>query len=354
MEFPEDEEIADASDSSADSEREESVRFVVPLEWSGYRLDRTLALRLPDHSRSLLQKLILEGNATADGLPMRPSHKVKQGDVIEIRLPPSAPPKLVPESIPLDIRFEDDQLLVIDKPSGMVVHPAPGARTGTLAHAVLAHCPEGLSRVGGESRPGIVHRLDKDTSGLILVAKTDAAHRSLSRQIQEREIRRRYLALVWGTPRFQKALIDAPIGRDPADRKRMAVLPLSGPSDAGPRSRAAQTEVSVAERYGFCSLLGCRLRTGRTHQIRVHLSHIGHPVVGDPTYGGDRRLPAEALGDSARRNEFERLRESLNGQALHAYSISFLHPSTGERMEFVAEPPAPFAALLDFLRASVR
>jgi 23S rRNA pseudouridine1911/1915/1917 synthase len=272
---------------------------------------------------------------------------VKAGDEITIHLPASGPPKIAPENIPLDKRFEDDQLLVINKPQGMVVHPAPGAHTGTLAHAVLGHCPDGLSRVGGESRPGIVHRLDKGTSGLILVAKTDAAHRSLAKQIQERTVQRRYLALVWGEPRFRKALVDAPIGRNPVDRKKMSVQPIS---EGGPRSRSAQTELTVTERFGFGALLECRLLTGRTHQIRVHCSHIGHPVVGDSTYGGDRRAPSEAFRDGTLRTEFDRRCSFLGGQALHAYSIAFDHPTSGERMEFTAEPPAPFADLLNFLR----
>jgi 23S rRNA pseudouridine1911/1915/1917 synthase len=349
-----DEEVPPLRSSILDSRSSEEGAFIqlnVPLEWSGYRLDRLLSLALPEHSRSLLQRLILDGEVTVEGRTMRPSHKVKAGDAVTLHLPPSGPPTLVPEAIPLDLRYEDDQLLVINKPRGMVVHPAPGSHTGTLVHAVLAHCPAELSRVGGESRPGIVHRLDKDTSGLILVAKTDAAHRSLARQIQERTAQRKYLALVWGEPRFQKALVDASIGRHPTDRKRMAVLPLSGPGESGPRSRAAQTELAVTERFGFCALLECRLLTGRTHQIRVHCAHIGHPVVGDRTYGKNQRVPAEAFQDTALRSEFERKVEALEGQALHAYSIAFDHPTTGERMTFTADPPADFSDLLVFLRA---
>jgi 23S rRNA pseudouridine1911/1915/1917 synthase len=332
----------------------ETLRVTVPIEWGGYRLDRMLAEALPDQSRSLLQRLILDGEATVDGKAFRPSHKVKAGDEVTLHLPESGPTTLIPEDIPLDVRYEDDQLLVINKPRGMVVHPAPGAHSGTLVHAVLGHCPEGLSRVGGEGRPGIVHRLDKDTSGLILVAKTDVAHRSLAKQIQERTVQRRYVALVWGEPRFQKALVDAPIGRHPVERRRMAVLPLSGPGGSGPRSRAAQTELLVTERFGFCALLECRLLTGRTHQIRVHCAHIGHPVVGDQTYGKNQHTPPEAFRDTARRSEFDRLVAALGGQALHAFSLAFDHPRTGERMAFTADPPEEMSDLFTFLRENVR
>ena len=332
----------------------DTVEFTVPIEWGGYRLDRALAAALPDSSRSMLQRLILDGDVAVDGRTLRPSHKVKAGDRVTLRLPVPEPPRLIPEPIPLDVRYEDDQLLVINKPRGMVVHPAPGAHRGTLVHAVLAHCPEGLSRVGGEGRPGIVHRLDKDTSGLILVAKTDAAHRALARQIQARTAHRRYLALVWGDPRFQRALVDAPIGRHPTDRTRMAVLPLAGPEDPGPRSRSAQTEIEVLERFGFCTLLECRLLTGRTHQIRVHCAHIGHPVVGDAVYGGARRLGAEVLRGRPDRPRLEEAIEALGGQALHAYYLAFDHPVTGRRLELTAEPPADMQDLLDVLRQEAR
>ncbi|MBW3624816.1 MAG: RluA family pseudouridine synthase [Armatimonadetes bacterium] len=336
------------------TEAGETFRLNIPVEWAGYRIDRVLATAFPDHSRSLLQRLILDDEVKVDGRTYRPSHKVKEGDEVVVHLPPSGPPPLIPEPIPLDIRYEDDQLLVIHKPRGMVVHPAPGAHTGTLVHAVLAHCPEGLSRVGGEGRPGIVHRLDKDTSGLILVAKTDVAHRSLSKQIQARSAERRYIALVWGEPRFQKALVDAPIGRHPVERKRMAVLALSGPGDSGPRSRAAQTELSVTERFGFCTLLECRLLTGRTHQIRVHCAHIGHPVVGDQTYGKNQRTPPEAFHDTALRSEFDKIIAAMGGQALHAYSLAFDHPQTGERLTFTSDPPEDFAELMTFLHTFTR
>ncbi len=346
---------AEDTDAEATEEAPGEARVLtVPVEWSGYRLDRLLALALPEHSRSLLHRLILSGDVTVDDRTMRPSLKVKEGDTVRVRLPDTGPITLIPEAIPLDIRYEDDQLLVIVKPRGMVTHPAPGSRTGTLVHAVLAHCPESLSRVGGEGRPGIVHRLDKETSGLILVAKTDTAHRSLSRQIQERTAERRYLALVWGEPKFERATVDAAIGRHPAERRRMAVLPLSGPDDPGPRSRAARTELTTLERFGFCALLECRLMTGRTHQIRVHCAHIGHPVMGDETYGGKRGAPPEAFHNPLLRAELNRRLAALQGQALHAYSLAFDHPVTGERLTFTADPPEPFTQTLDLLRDSLR
>jgi 23S rRNA pseudouridine1911/1915/1917 synthase len=313
----------------------------------GMRLDRFLAEQMPDLSRSLVQRLVEEGQVTVDDRPAKPSMRLRGGEQVRVRLPRSEPATLKPEPIPIEVVYEDDALIVINKPRGMVVHPAPGAATGTLVNAVLAHCPDELSRIGGEDRPGIVHRLDKDTSGLIVVAKTDAAHRSLAGQVQQRSAERLYLALVWGQPRFEKAIVDAPIGRHPTDRKRMAVV-TSGPSSQ--RARNAVTELEVKERLGFCALLEAKLRTGRTHQIRVHCSHIGLPVVGDPVYGGTRQAPAEVFRKSEHRRRWEDLLADLGGQALHAYRLSFTHPSTGERMTFEARLPQEMSALIEFLR----
>ena len=326
----------------------QSQRIVVPEAAFGQRLDRFLADLFPEYSRSLLERLIEQGCVTVNGSISKPGLRLKGGEEVVITLPPSEPPSLRPQPIPLEIVYEDEHLLVVNKPRGMVVHPAPGSKDGTLVNAVLAHCPDALSRIGGEDRPGIVHRLDKDTSGLIVVAKTDLAHRSLAEQVQARTATRRYLALVWGQPKFQHAVVDAPIGRHPTDRKKMAVLAF-GP--AAQKARDAVTELMVVERFGVCTLLEARLHTGRTHQIRVHCAHIGHPVVGDPIYGGMHKMPSEALHSHQARKQWENLLADLGGQALHAYMLSFDHPVTGQRLSFQTELPADMAALVEFLRS---
>ncbi len=253
----------------------------------------------------------------------RPSRRVRPGERIVVEIPPPEPAALLPEAIPLDIVYEDTELLVINKPAGLTVHPGAGRATGTLVHAVLAHCP-GLPGVGGERRPGVVHRLDKDTSGLIVVAKTDAALRGLQAEITARRARREYLALVHGVVVREAGTIDAPIGRDPRHRTRMAVVAWG---------RSAVTHFRVAERFRDATLLDVRLDTGRTHQIRVHCASIGHPVAGDPTYG-------------RRANPWD-----LRRQALHAYRLTFRHPATGDEMRFAAAVPADMEAALAMLRA---
>jgi 23S rRNA pseudouridine1911/1915/1917 synthase len=304
------------------------LAFAVEHE-AGERLDRVLVERLPQLTRSAVQRLIDEGHATVNGRPVKHGHKLRPGEQIQVVIPPARPTAIAPEPIPLDVVFEDADLIVINKPKGLVVHPAPGHTGGTLVNAVLAHAGEDLSGIGGEERPGIVHRLDRDTSGLMLVAKTDLAHESLQRQIGAHTVERRYLAVVRGTPKFERAEVDAHIGRHPVDRKRMAVLP----STAQPPPRPALTELQVLERFPGFALLEARLQTGRTHQIRVHCLYIGHPVVGDPVYGPRLRDPhiPHAVRTAI---------ESLNGQALHAYRLAFDHPRTGERLAFVAPPPA--------------
>ena len=339
--------MTDQSSASTRRDTPAPIVITVPEEAFGQRLDRFLASKLQDLSRSLLQRLIAEGHVTVEGAVTKPGARLKGGQSISVVLPPSEPTALQPQAIPLEILYEDEHLMVINKPRGMVVHPAPGSRDGTLVNAVLAHCPDELSRIGGEDRPGIVHRLDKDTSGLIAVAKTDAAHRSLAQQVQIRTAERRYLAVVWGQPRFQKALIDAPIGRHPTDRKRMAVLTSGPPAQ---KAREAVTELEVRERLAFCALVEARLHTGRTHQIRVHCAHIGHPVVGDPVYGGARRVPNEALRTHEARQRWNELLADLGGQALHAYRLAIDHPLTGERLVFESQPPPDMAALIQFLR----
>jgi|YelNatPaOPRAMG01_1025707.scaffolds.fasta_scaffold30460_2 23S rRNA pseudouridine1911/1915/1917 synthase len=307
----------------------------------GERLDVWIAERLADVSRSAVSRLIESGCVLVNGGLEKPSFKVRQGDEIKVVIPEASPSDIVPEDLDIEIIYEDEDVVVVNKPRGMTTHPAPGSPSGTLANALLAKV-HSLSGVGGVERPGIVHRLDKDTSGLIAVAKNDLAHRSLQQQLQKRTAGRVYLALVWGETKFEKAIVDAPIGRHPSDRKKMAVVTQDG------RGRQAVTDLSVKERFKGFTLLEASLRTGRTHQIRVHCSYIGHPVVGDPVYGGNRRLPA-ACGEK-QRLEFERLCSALGGQALHAYKLSFDHPVSGERLSFECDVPKEMQALIDWLR----
>jgi len=317
------------------------TEIIVAPEDEGRRLDSYLASKDLDMSRSAFERLIVDGCVTINGFPARSSHKVKTGEVIRYSVPEPKPARALPEDLPVDVVYEDEDLIVVNKPKGMVVHPAPGSRSGTLVNALLAHC-RGLSAVGGEERPGIVHRLDKDTSGLMVVAKNDKAHRSLQKQIQARTAVRKYLVLVWGDPRFQRAEVDAPIGRHPADRKKMAVI-----QDSNHKAREAVTDLRVMERYGPFALMEASLRTGRTHQVRVHSAYAGHPVVGDPVYSGNRRLKEGASDFVLAVN---RLIEVLDGQALHAYYLSFDHPRTGKRLEFTVPMPDDMCDLVDYLR----
>lgn len=287
----------------------------------GRRLDRVIAERLPDLSRSRIARLAGEGRVLVDGAPRKPAFRLRPGQRVRVLVPPPAPARLVPEAIPLEVRYEDADLLVIDKPAGLTVHPAPGHPSGTLVNAVLARTPD-LPGIGGTIRPGIVHRLDKDTSGLLVVAKTEEAQRSLASQLRDHTIVRTYLAVVRGRVRPDAGVIAAPVGRHPVHRTRIAVTP---------RGREAVTHYSVLERFPDATLLACRLETGRTHQIRVHLAHIGHPVVGDPVYG------------RARAPEIRR-------QALHAARLEFTHPRTGRRMVLTAPVPEDLARLLGRLR----
>lgn len=309
------------------------------------RLDVFLAERMPDLSRSHIQKLISKSYVAVDGVAItRSGYKIQPGEGISVTIPPPEPTDIVGEEIPLDIVFEDEQIIVINKPKGMTVHPAAGSRTGTLVNAVIAYSDD-LSGVGGVERPGIVHRLDKDTSGLLVVAKTDQAHASLQAQIQARTAERRYLALVWGTTKFNEAVVDAPIGRHPTDRQKQAVIKDTNRYTA----REAVTHLKVIERFQGFTLMEAKLDTGRTHQIRVHCSFIGHPVVGDPTYGGTKRaIPSDySKGDQ---RDLATLIDGLQGQALHAFSLAFDHPTTGERLSFEATPSPDTQALLDWLR----
>jgi 23S rRNA pseudouridine1911/1915/1917 synthase len=265
---------------------------------------------------------------------------LKGGEHISLELPVAESTALLPATIPLDIVYEDDYIIVLNKPPGLVVHPGAGHTNDTLVNALLAHT-EQLSHIGDPNRPGIVHRLDKDTSGLLIIAKDDKAHLALNELMKERKIHRHYLALVWGEPRQAHFSVNASIGRKPSDRKQMAVV-----SDPTRQSREAQTEIEVRERFGEISLVEASLSTGRTHQVRVHLSYAGHPVVGDPVYG--LRL---ARAEANRLDNFTRqLIEALPGQALHAYKLAFPHPINGEALEFQTEPPEAFGRLLEHLR----
>jgi len=318
------------------------LKATAPPEAAGTRADRFLAGALEGLSRSRVKALIEAGNATRDGQALTdPSESVRAGARYVVRLPPAVPAAPAPQAIPLSILYEDKDLLVLDKPAGLVVHPAPGNQDGTLVNAVLAHAGEGLSGIGGEARPGIVHRLDKDTSGVMVVAKTEKAHTALSAAFASRDLDREYLALVWGLPAATSGEVEAPIGRHPTDRKRMAVVSRGG--------KPALTHWTLERGFGAgAALLRCRLATGRTHQIRVHLSHIGHPIVGDPVYL--RRVPAAA------RSLPEAVREDLLAfprQALHAATLGFRHPVTGQDLAFRAAPPADFAALLAKLEEEV-
>lgn len=326
----------------------EIYHYIVEAEQAGQRLDIFVSSVLPDATRSAAQRLLELSADSEEGVWVnekreKASMKVRAGDKIKVARPPAKPIEVKPEAIPLDIVFEDSQMLVINKPRGMVVHPAPGAECGTLVNAVLYHAKD-LSGIGGALRPGIVHRLDKDTSGLIMVAKTDAAHHSLQAQIQSRTAERRYQALVWGVPKYQHATVDAPIGRHPNDRKRMAVV-----TESRHVSRTAQTELFVRETFnGAFTLMEAKLHTGRTHQIRVHASYIRHPVVGDPLYGGVRTVTAIPFTNPQRVRLDEAI-AGLEGQALHAFSLAFNHPTSGERLAFTAPMPPVFQNLMDIL-----
>lgn len=319
---------------------------------TGLRLDIYLADRVPHLSRAHIQRLIGTQAVTVNGAPGKPSYRTRFGDEILVTIPTAKPlENAQPEDIPLDIVFEDLDLVVVNKPKGLVVHPAPGAETGTLVNALLAHCGASLSGIGGALRPGIVHRLDKDTSGLLVVAKNDAAHQSLSRQIRERTAVRKYHALLWGRVPFKHAVIDAPIGRHPSDRKRMTVIEQGGmgPGDLPPGAREAVTELRLLEHLAEFSWTEAILQTGRTHQIRVHCAFAGFPVVGDATYGGQRKVSAD-LFRGAPLQTLNALLGRLHGQALHAHSLGFDHPRTGQRLQFHAPLPDEIGELLDFLR----
>jgi 23S rRNA pseudouridine1911/1915/1917 synthase len=301
---------------------------------AGRRLDAWLAARVPSLSRARLQALIDSGHVLLDGAAARAAARVRPGQRAVVEVPPAAPAAPRPEDIPLAVVHEDDRLLVIDKPAGLVVHPGAGAEAGTLVNALLGRVKD-LSGIGGVLRPGIVHRLDRGTSGLIVVAKDDATHRALVGQFASRTVEKEYLALVLGVPARPRGEIDAPIGRDPVHRKKMSVR--------APRGRAARTSWTIEERLDGAALLRVRIHTGRTHQIRVHLASIGHPVAGDGVYGGTRTPPS-------RRAAARAALASLARPALHSARLAFMHPGTGERVTFTSPLPEDVGRVLAALR----
>lgn len=311
-----------------------SIEVSIPADMAGWRLDRALASLIPTLSRERIKALIGSGAVrSATGLARDPSAKAVSGASLTLDVPAPTPAHNVPQDIPLQIIFEDDHLLVVDKPAGMVVHPAAGNLDGTLVNALLHHCAGRLSGIGGVARPGIVHRIDKDTSGLLVVAKTDPAHEKLAKQFAAHSIERVYQAVVAGRPRTASGTIDAALARSSHDRKKVAIV------DAD-RGKRAVTHWSLTESFRHAALVECRLETGRTHQIRVHLSSIGHPLLGDPVYGRARAEHREML----RRLEFAR-------QALHAATLGFKHPVTGQSLTFQSPTPSDIQQLLSALRA---
>ena len=297
----------------------ETRTLQVNPEDTGTRLDAWLAGQLPDVTRSAAARLCEEGRVTAAGKPLAKNYRLSGGEAVSVALPDPEPVDVAPQDIPLDVVYEDGDVIVVNKPKGLVVHPAPGHPDGTLVNALLHHCGDSLSGIGGELRPGIVHRIDRDTSGLIIAAKNDFAHQKLSAQLQDHTLARIYRCIVIGNLREDSGTVDAPIGRHPADRKKMAVV-------AGGRS--AVTHWSVLERFPGYTYVECRLETGRTHQIRVHMAHIGHPILGDTVYGAKKPVPG------------------LQGQCLHAVGLRFLHPRTGELVELWCDLPEAFQTQL--------
>lgn len=320
--------VQDGKDTDTDwtdenGQETEAIEWTVDADAAKTRIDKYITENLgEDVSRSQVQLWIADGHVSVNDGPIKSNYKVSQGDRIVLKVPEPSAVEIIPEDIPLEIAFEDGDVIVVNKPRGMVVHPAPGHSSGTLVNALMFHCKD-LSGINGELRPGIVHRIDKDTTGLIMAAKNDKAHASLAAQLKEHSVNRRYLALVHGNISHDQGTIDAPIGRDAQDRKLYTVTDRN--------SKHAVTHFTVVERFGDYSLLELKLETGRTHQIRVHMKYIGHPLVGDPVYGKSKGI-------------------KLNGQALHAAVLGFVHPSTGDYKEFSAPMPSDMNELLTILR----
>ena len=306
--------------SNFSQEKEKTIEYTVTKQEEGKRIDRFLSEQAEDMSRSYLQKLLKDGRVTIQGKACKSSYKVEEGDHILLTLPPDQILELTAENIPMDILYEDEDLLVVNKPKDMVVHPAAGHYSGTLVNALMYHCGDQLSGINGVMRPGIVHRIDKDTTGALVICKTDRAHHSLAEQLSVHSITRRYRALVWNNIKEEEGTVNAPIGRDPKNRKKMAINYSNG--------KEAITHYRVLERFGKFTYIECELETGRTHQIRVHMTSIGHPLLGDEVYGPSR-------------SSFK-----LQGQCLHAMVLGFIHPVRKEYMEFTAPLPDYFEKLL--------
>ena len=303
---------------------QENIFLSVPPEFSDTRADRFLSEQLPDLSRSRIQQLISDGNITVNGKAVKSSRKLTGGECVEVHIPETAGTEILPQNIPLDILYEDDDVLIVNKPKGMTVHPAPGHPEGTLVNAVMYHCGDSLSGINGEVRPGIVHRIDKNTTGSLVICKNDAAHRDIAAQLESHSITRRYRGIVHGNIREDEGTITGNIGRDPRDRKRMAIVPKGG--------KPAVTHYRVLERFGSYTYCEFVLETGRTHQIRVHMASKGHPLLGDDVYGPKKSAFA------------------LEGQTLHAMVLGLRHPGTGQYVEFTAPLPDYFEKLLVKLR----
>ncbi|MDD6456951.1 MAG: RluA family pseudouridine synthase [Lachnospiraceae bacterium] len=305
--------------------------FLVEEEYEGERLDKYLSAVMEDLSRSYIQKLWKQNAVTLNGKAVKASTRLAAGDVVWLQIPEATVPEILPEKMDLDIVYEDSDVILVNKPKGMVVHPAPGHYTGTLVNGLMEHCTD-LSGINGSLRPGIVHRIDMDTTGILIACKNDRAHNCIALQLKEHSITREYRALVYGNIEEDSGTVDKPIGRNPSDRKKMAIVP---------DGRHAVTHYRVLERFGDCTWIACRLETGRTHQIRVHMSSIGHPLVGDQMYGpASGKLAGIGVA-------------GLQGQCLHAGILGFVHPSTGAYMEFEAPLPAYLENMLEKLRKRV-
>ena len=306
-------------------DKNEWQTVVVEEEDEGKRIDKFLSEFMPDMSRSYIQKLFGTGNVMRNEMGVKPGYKICAGDKISISIPEAVEPKIEPENIPLEILYEDQDVILINKQKGMVVHPAAGHYSGTLVNALMYHCHDQLSGINGVLRPGIVHRIDRDTTGVLIVCKNDMSHNNIAAQLKQHSITRRYYAVVYGNIKEEDGTVNAPIGRHPTDRKKMAINYKNG--------KEAVTHYRVVERFGKYTWIECRLETGRTHQIRVHMSSIGHPLLGDTVYG-PTKCPYGFL----------------TGQTLHAYILGFIHPRTGEYMEFCASLPDYFERLIRILR----
>lgn len=302
---------------------QETVRFAVDASSAGQRIDKLLSVQFPEKTRSALQKLIEEQSVLVNGRPVSKNYKLREGELVAVCFPEPVELDIQPEDIPLDILYEDGDLLVVNKPKGMVVHPAPGNYSGTLVNALMFHCGDSLSGINGVIRPGIVHRIDKDTSGLLMVAKNDIAHQALAEQIQAHSFLREYQAVVYGRVKQDAGTVHAPIGRSKLDRKKMCVTQVN--------AKDAVTHYQVIQRYSQFTHMKFRLETGRTHQIRVHMAYMGHPIAGDEVYG-----PKKVIS-------------RLNGQCLHAKKIGFVHPTTKQWMEFDSQLPDYFRSFLNSL-----